>query len=152
MQLLSCSERTPDGDDHSRSERQPRDPNASRHDRLAQRYDDHEAVALGEVPRVDPEARNTTDERHAVADRECHGPVRTLGEAVEESGHDEQRPKAPGTASEATNMAAIEVKTTIRAGITSSAGTALVSHEYTAHDDHSTANSATPCNTPTQVR
>jgi hypothetical protein len=37
--------------------------------------------------------------------------------------------KAPGTASETTNMAAIPAKITSRAGITSSAGTALVSHE-----------------------
>jgi hypothetical protein len=38
-------------------------------------------------------------------------------------------PKAPGTASEATNKTAIEQKITSRAGMTSSAGTALVSHE-----------------------
>src|SRR5215213_11818842 len=50
------------------------------------------------------------------------------------------------------NMAAIAQKITIRAGITSSAGTALVSHEYTAHDDHSVASSAAPCNIPTHVR
>src|SRR5829696_4139781 len=49
-------------------------------------------------------------------------------------------------------MAAIAQKITIRAGITSSAGTALVSHEYTAHDNHSTVSSAAPCNTPTQLR
>ena len=57
-----------------------------------------------------------------------------------------------GTASDATNMAAIEKKITILAGITSSAGTALVSHEYTAQDDHNTASSAAPCNIPTQLR
>jgi hypothetical protein len=55
-------------------------------------------------------------------------------------------------ASEATNMAAIAKKITILAGITSSAGTAFVSHEYTAHDDHSTASNAAPCNIPTHVR
>ena len=49
-------------------------------------------------------------------------------------------------------MAAIAQKITILAGITSSAGTALVSHEYTAHDDHNTASSAAPCSIPTQVR
>ena len=49
-------------------------------------------------------------------------------------------------------MAAIAQKITSRAGITSSAGTALVSHEYTAHDDHSAASSAAACNIPTQVR
>ena len=37
-------------------------------------------------------------------------------------------------------MAAIEQNITIPAGITSTAGTTFVSHEYTAHDDHSTAN------------
>src|ERR671916_756088 len=49
-------------------------------------------------------------------------------------------------------MAAIAKKITILAGITSSAGTAFVSHEYTAQEDHSAASSAAPCNTPTQVR
>jgi len=49
-------------------------------------------------------------------------------------------------------MAAIAVRITSRAGITSSAGTALVSHEYTAHDDHSAVSSAAPCNIPTHVR
>src|SRR5215213_11034863 len=49
-------------------------------------------------------------------------------------------------------MAAIAVKITILAGITSSAGTAFVSHEYTTHDDHSTVSSAAPCNIPTQLR
>jgi len=47
-------------------------------------------VPLGEVPRVDPEARDAADESHSVADRERDGPERTLGEAVEEVGHDEQ--------------------------------------------------------------
>ena len=49
-------------------------------------------------------------------------------------------------------MAAIAQKITIRAGITSSAGTAFVSHEYTAQDDHNTASSAAPCNMPIQLR
>jgi hypothetical protein len=45
-------------------------------------------------------------------------------------------------------MAAIAVKITILAGITSSAGTAFVSHEYTAHADHSAVSSAAPCQHP----
>jgi hypothetical protein len=49
-------------------------------------------------------------------------------------------------------MAAITQKITILAGITSSAGTALVSHEYDAHDDYNTASSVAPCNIPTQLR
>jgi hypothetical protein len=48
-------------------------------------------------------------------------------------------------------MAAIAQKITSRAGITSSAGTALVSHEYSDHDDHSAASSAAPCNIPSHV-
>jgi hypothetical protein len=53
-----CGERDPenDGDEYSYPERQPRGPDAGRHDRLAQGYDDYEAVALHEVPSVDPEA------------------------------------------------------------------------------------------------
>ena len=61
----------------------PRSPHPNRHDRLAQGYDHHEAVALGDVPRVDPEARDASHERHAVAHSERHGPERTLGEDVE---------------------------------------------------------------------
>jgi hypothetical protein len=49
-------------------------------------------------------------------------------------------------------MAAVAAKITNRAGITSSAGTALVSHEYTAHDDHSTVSSAEAFNIPSHVR
>ena len=64
---------------------------SSRHDRLAQRYDDHEAVALGEVARVDSEARHAPNERHAVAGRERYSPERALSVAVQEAGHDEQR-------------------------------------------------------------
>jgi len=58
-----CCERDPhhDGDDYPCTEHHPRDPNACSHDGLAQRYDDHEAVAFGEVACVDPEARNTTN-------------------------------------------------------------------------------------------
>jgi hypothetical protein len=41
--------------------------------------------------RVYPEARDASDVRHTVADSECHSPERTLGEAVEQAGHDEQR-------------------------------------------------------------
>src|SRR5215211_8362300 len=54
-------------------------------------------------------------------------------------------------ASEATNMAAIAQKITSRAGITSSAGMALVSHEYAAHDDHSAVSSAVAFNIPSHV-
>jgi hypothetical protein len=61
-------------------------------------------------------------------------------------------PKASGTASEATSMAAIAVRITKRAGITSSAGTALVSHAYPPHAHHNTASSAAPWIIPTQVR
>src|SRR3712207_4676995 len=61
-------------------------------------------------------------------------------------------PKASGTASEATSMAAIEVRITNRAGITSSAGTALVSHEYPPHAHPNTASSAAPCSIPAHVR
>src|SRR3712207_1087568 len=49
-------------------------------------------------------------------------------------------------------MAAIAVRITSRAGITSSAGTALVSHEYPPHAHHNTTSSPAPCNIPTQVR
>jgi hypothetical protein len=40
---------------------------------------------------VDPEARDASDVRHTVDDGERHSPERTLGEAVEEPGHDQQR-------------------------------------------------------------
>src|SRR5215204_3155176 len=52
-------------------------------------YDDNQAMALGEVPRVDPEARDASDVGITVAHTERSGPERTLGEAVEEPGHDE---------------------------------------------------------------
>jgi hypothetical protein len=45
-------------------------------------------VSLGEVPWVDPEARDASDVRRTVADSERHSPERSLGEAVEEPGHD----------------------------------------------------------------
>jgi hypothetical protein len=48
----------------------------------------NKAVSLGEVPWVDPEARDASDVRRTVADSERHSPERTLGEAVEEPGHD----------------------------------------------------------------
>jgi hypothetical protein len=46
-------------------------------------------MALGEVRRVDPEARDASDVGITVDDSERSGPQRTLGEAVEEPGHDE---------------------------------------------------------------
>lgn len=49
-------------------------------------------------------------------------------------------------------MAAIAERITNRALITSSAGTALVSHEYAPHAHHNTASSAAPCNIPVHVR
>jgi hypothetical protein len=49
-------------------------------------------------------------------------------------------------------MAAIAVRITSRAGITSSAGTALVSHEYPTHAHHNAASMAAPCNIPLHVR
>jgi hypothetical protein len=49
-------------------------------------------------------------------------------------------------------MAAIALRITRRAGITSSAGTALVSHEYPPHAHHNTASSAAPCTIPVHVR
>jgi len=44
-------------------------------------------VALGEVPSMDPEARDPTDDRDSVADRERHSPERALGLSVEEAGY-----------------------------------------------------------------
>ena len=61
-------------------------------------------------------------------------------------------PKAPGTARGATSMAAIAVRITKRAGITSSAGTALVSLAYPPHAHHSTASSAAPWIIQAQLR
>jgi hypothetical protein len=47
-------------------------------------------VALHEVLCVDLEARHAADKRDAQVDSERHSPERTLGEAVQKPGHDEQ--------------------------------------------------------------
>jgi len=85
--LQGCGERDPEhgGDDYLRPKRHPRSPYPDRHDRLVQGYDDHEAVALSQVPGVDPEARDVEDERHAVGDRQRHSPERALSIPVEEN-------------------------------------------------------------------
>src|ERR671918_2608848 len=49
-------------------------------------------------------------------------------------------------------MAAIAIRITNRAGITSSAGTAFVSHTYPAHAHHNTTSSAAPSSIPVHER
>jgi hypothetical protein len=76
------------GDDNFRSERHPRSAYPHRNDRLAEGYDHHEAVTLGEVPCMDPEALDAADYHHTVGESERHCPECALGISVEQAGHD----------------------------------------------------------------
>ena len=71
--------------------RTPARADAERDDRLAERDDDHRAVALGEVARFDPPALDAPDDEPAVVDEQRGDPADCARCSVERAPNHEQR-------------------------------------------------------------